>query len=87
MNNSQKGELIGTIPDGSVLENAIPITNDIQGNDVHSGDLVLVLRSDGTWRYGVFILNVYKSVLMRIQVEMGWMYKDIPSSHVKLVKQ
>lgn len=79
---------LDTIAPPDVLKTAISDYD--QQKDLHKEDFVLVLRGDETWRYGMFVCPVSKSHLMRIQVgkiENGKMpYKDVPSSHVKLIK-
>ncbi len=86
MDLQQKLALVDTIPDPSVLKDSTTI-EDNHSRVIHTADLVLALRGDETWRYGIFIHNVSKTSLMKIEVGKKGEYKEIPGTHVRVLKQ
>ncbi len=85
MNYEQKQTLVGTIPDQSIIDNAI---GNKHGDVIHVGDLVLVL-TDETWKYGIFLYQNESTKKSLVHLEAGKLgsWKEIPMSCVRKLKQ
>jgi hypothetical protein len=79
-------KLLGNVPDQKVLDDAITVTKKEHLSNIKCGDIVLVLRSDKVWKYGVFI-HLLKDSYVHIEVGKGGMYKNVPWDHVRLLNK